>query len=123
MQSEGLMEQYQDEDNVELRTPFRSLIALAFVPEDDVVGAFDRLQEDMVEILEPIFNYVEDNSVRGRCGRGNMAPIFPPNKWNCYERTLSDQPRTTDSWEVWHRRLNTLVGRPHSSLYHVLQHL
>jgi len=124
MQSEGLMEQYQDEDSVELRTQFRSLIALAFVPEDDVVGAFDRLKEDMVEILEPIFNYVEDNYVRGRRrGRGHMAPMFPPSKWSCYERTLGDQPRTTNSCEAWHRRLNTLVRRPHPSLYHVLQHL
>ena len=124
MQSEGLIEQYQDEDNVELRTQFRSLIALAFVPEDDIVGAFDRLQEDMAEISEPKFNYVEDNFVRRRRrGRGHMAPMFPPNKWNCYERTLGDQPRTTNSCEAWHRRLNTLVGRPHPSLYHVLQRI
>ena len=75
--------------NSELRAQFRSLIALALVPEDDVTDAFDDLREDVVEELNPVFDYVEDNYVKGRRrGRGRMQPTFPPATWNCYDRTV-----------------------------------
>jgi len=64
LQAEGLMEAYQDEGNSELLAQFRSLIALALVPENDVPDAYDDLREDVVEELNPVFNYVEDNYVK-----------------------------------------------------------
>ncbi|KAJ4444548.1 hypothetical protein ANN_06343 [Periplaneta americana] len=30
-------------------------------------------------------------------------------------------PRTTNTFEAWHRRLNTLMGKAHLSFYHALQ--
>ncbi|KAJ4448367.1 hypothetical protein ANN_10383 [Periplaneta americana] len=56
-----------------------------------------------------------------RRGRDRQQPMFPPNAWNCYIRTRENLPRTTNAYESWHRRLNTLMGKAYPSFYHVLQ--
>lgn len=124
VQLEGISEEYQREGNEELRAQFHSLIGLAFVPEHDVVEAFDLLSDNADDLLSAIFDYVEDNYIRGRRrGRGHQRPLFPPKTWNCYQRTLQNLPRTTNSCEAWHRRINTLMGKPHPSFYHVVEQL
>ena len=60
---------------------------------------------------------------RRRRGRGRMQPTFPPATWNCYDRTVGNLSRTTNPSEAWHNRLNTLMGKPHPSFYHVLEQL
>ncbi|KAJ4430188.1 hypothetical protein ANN_22398 [Periplaneta americana] len=47
--------------------------------------------------------------------------MFPPNTWNCYIRTRENLPRTTNTCEAWHRRLNTLMGKAHPYFYHDLK--
>ena len=114
MQGEGLSEQYKEEENETLRRDFHSLIALAFVPEADVDAVFDKLSDSLEEdSLLPVFDHVEDYYVKGRRrGRGRSAPMFAPSTWNCYERVLEGHPRTTNTAEAWHRRLNTIVASP-----------
>jgi hypothetical protein len=41
LQAGGLSEEYAKETNVDMREQFHSLIAIAFVPEDDVAKTFD----------------------------------------------------------------------------------
>jgi hypothetical protein len=36
------------------------LLALAFLPEDEVTGAFDQVVETFPEEIQPIANYFED---------------------------------------------------------------
>ena len=118
MQGEGLASEYTNENNEQLRSDFRSLLALAFVPQEDVPDVFDQLAADAVGDLALVFDYVEDNYVRGRRrGRGRSRPMFPPRLWNCYTRVLEELPRTTNTCEAWHRRLNILVGKHHPSLF------
>ena len=87
------------------------------MPEEDILQAFQELQEAAPQELLPIVDYVEDNYLRGRRrGRGRQQPLFPPDTWNCYERTLGNLPRTTNTCETWHRRINTLMGKNHPCL-------
>ena len=125
LQNEGLSEDYKAEENESLRREFHCLIALAFEPERDVENAFDELwATSEEESLQPLFEHVEDNYVKGkRRGRGRSAPAFPPKLWNCYERVLEDLPRTTNTAEAWHRRLNLIVGKHHPSFYVLLDQL
>lgn len=123
-QNVGLMEEYKKEENEELRAQFRSLIALALVPTEDVEDAFNSLNDDVIDDLKIVYKYVEETYIKGRVrGRGRIRPQFPPALWNCYERTLGDLPRTTNTCEAWHRRLNTLMTKSHPSLYHALEQL
>ena len=70
-----------------------------------------------------IFDYVEDNLVKGwRRGKGRQSPMFAPHDWNCFTCTAENNPRTINTCEAWHRRI-TLIGKHHSSFYHVLQEL
>ncbi|KAK3911523.1 V-type ATP synthase subunit I [Frankliniella fusca] len=52
-----------------------------------------------------------------------VAMRVPPDIWNCYERTVQGLPRTTNTCEAWHRRLGTLVGKHHPSLFVFLDQL
>lgn len=127
LQAEGLSAEYALKENTEMRTQFRSLIAIAFVPVDDVEAAFDELQETVESDLITVFDYVEDNYIRGRKrgrrAQGRSPPLFPKDIWNCYERTLEGLPRTTNSCEGWHNRLNLLMGKSHPSFFHVVEQL
>ena len=83
-----------------MRSDFHALIALAFVPEEDVANAFDTLREAADDRLQPVFDHLEDNYLRGRVRRGRgrhqqrSAPMFPPSTWNCYERAAGPGPPT-----------------------------
>ncbi|XP_052125869.1 uncharacterized protein LOC127749902 [Frankliniella occidentalis] len=61
LQGAGLAVAYHLEANEEMRANFHTLIALAFVPVDDVEDAFDALSEASVLNLQPIFDHVEEN--------------------------------------------------------------
>jgi len=39
------------------------------------------------------------------------------------EKTLGGMPRTMNTCEVWHRHLNTIVGKHHPFFYHVVEEL
>ncbi|KAE8746807.1 hypothetical protein FOCC_FOCC006442 [Frankliniella occidentalis] len=131
LQGEGLAVQYRAEASEQMRTDFHSLIAVAFVPVDDVEEAFDALAEVADAALNAVFQHVEDNFLRGRLRarrRGGRvqargAPLFPPEIWNCYEKTVQGLTRTTNTCEAWHRRLGTLVGKHHPSLFVFLNQL
>jgi hypothetical protein len=129
LQAEGLSDEYKQEDNETMRSDFHALIALAFVPEEDVIDAFDTLREAADDRLQPVFDHLEDYYLRGRVRRGRgrrqqrSAPMFPPSTWNCYERAVEGRPRTTNTCEAWHRRLNTIVGKHHPSLFVLLDQL
>lgn len=127
----GLAVAYRDEANEQMRTDFHALQALAFVPVDDVEEAFDSLAAVSDPLLRAVFDHVEDNYLRGRLQarrRGARVqvrgrPMFPPPIWNCYERTAQGLPRTTNTCEAWHRRINTLVGKHHPSMFVFLDQL
>ncbi|KAJ4433441.1 hypothetical protein ANN_15743 [Periplaneta americana] len=114
--AKGLSGEYLEEENTELRSQFHSLVALAFVPENDVIHA------SIFSKKTPFFHYFEDNYVMGRRrGRNRQQPMYPPNTRNCYIRTWENLPRTTNICEAWLRHLNTLMDKAHPSFYHVLQ--
>ncbi len=50
-------------------------------------------------------------------------PGYPMNVWNCHEQTLQGLPRLNNSVEGWHRRLRTIVGQDHPSIYVLLTDL
>ncbi|KAJ4440823.1 hypothetical protein ANN_10669 [Periplaneta americana] len=123
LQSDGLVEEYNWEENVNLRSTFHLLIAIAFVPKEDA-SAFELLRDTILDNLVNLFDYVEHNYVRERRhGRGRQVPIFPPSTWNCYVRMLENLPRTTNTCEAWHQSLNTPIRKFHASFYHVLETL
>lgn len=93
IQSIGLQKRYNEDEDFALQ--LRLLIALAFVPEDDVTKAYDEListefyasNDDQIEKL---LDYVQLTYIRAFDRKGNVKePLFPIKLWNVYEAVLS----------------------------------
>lgn len=106
----------------------RQLAAIAFVPVDQVTATFDILMnspffEANDHLLRPLIDYFEDIWI-GRPRRGGRrAPMFPHSLWNCYRTTVLQNSRTNNSVEGWNRRLNTLVGMSHPTIWKLIDKL
>jgi hypothetical protein len=75
------------------------LAAIAFVPADDAVNAFDALVDvGHPEHAEPVVNYFEDNFIGRPYRRGNRRnPVFPLTLWNVNGRVVESLPRTKNT--------------------------
>jgi hypothetical protein len=112
LQADGLSSQYNS--NPDFSILVRRLLALAFVPETEVIGAYEMLT-DLPEYrqLDTVIDYFEDNFIgRARRGRRN-APRFPISMWNLYERVLTKLPRSNNAVEGWHHAFNNSVVIAH----------
>ena len=79
IQNEGLSNLYRDDENIKLYS--KILIALSFVPPEDVGSAFDELNDSSPDNLQNVYDYWEDNYV-GRLRRNRRAnPLFPITMW------------------------------------------
>jgi len=126
LQGEGLAEEYRRENSEQMGSDFHSLIAIAFSPKEDLAKAFELLAESSHGSLGAVFDHVEDTYLQGRIwGRESTGtvPMFPPKMWNCCERAAEGLPRTTNTCEAWHRRLNAIIAVPYPSLFVFLDQL
>ena len=90
-------------DDEHFRMHVKMLLALNFVPVEDVITAFDQLTDECFDELQPLVDYWEDNYIRRirRNRRGNLR--FAVAIWNVHNRVVNDLPRTNNSIEAWHR--------------------
>lgn len=120
IQSGGLQVKYGNDSDFALAV--KKLIALAFVPVDDVVYAYESFLsseefEKYEEELEGIISYFELTwiGVRMRSGR-RKSPLFSVEMWNCFDAVANDLPRTNNAVEGWHHGFNNRVRLSHTSL-------
>ena len=79
------------------------LAALAFVPEPDVITAFEAVSEDFPLDGQAVIDYFEDTYIgRLRPGGHHRVPLFDLGLWNMYNQTLDDLPRTNNAVEGLH---------------------
>ncbi|XP_068237065.1 uncharacterized protein [Palaemon carinicauda] len=90
----------------EVRKYTKMLVALAFVPPNEIVNVFELLQDVVPDELDDLVLYFEDTWIGRPCRRGRRRnAMFPPSVWSVYERVLSELPRTNNSLEGWHRAI------------------
>lgn len=112
----NLLRRYNNDAEFALHA--RMIVSLSFVPIDGIEIAMEALEDGLPIELAPILNWFEDNYV-GRPGRnGNRRrPLFPPDTWTVYERTIQGQDRTNNFAEGAHRRLQAEFGMDHPNLW------
>ncbi|KAG8237371.1 hypothetical protein J437_LFUL017440 [Ladona fulva] len=114
IQKPSLTVRYREDEDFCLK--IRYFVALAFLPAADIPNAFDSIKNEFPEDAASFESWFEENYVVGRIQRTrgrhiiSSPPLFPP---ELYDQIESGIPRTQNNVEVWHRRFNTLVGRPH----------
>lgn len=121
----GLKSDYENND--EVRVFVRCLPALAFIPPQDVIEAFERLVEAMpqgIDHLDELVTFFEHTYIRGRRLRGrgdNYGPaLFPVEVWNQHAAGVDGIARTTNSVEGWHHGLQSLFQCHHPTLWNFL---
>lgn len=103
---------YREDDS--FRTFVGMLIALAFLPVDDVEDGTQLLCALMPSVASDLTEYFHSTYVSGsfRC-----LTRFPRNKWNVHPATVEDGHRTNNNCGAWNRRFSSLVGHSHPSVW------
>lgn len=121
VQAEGLQEAYNNPDDRSVKEAIHMTLALALVPENDVVAAFEELRDEVPESTLPVMDYFERNYVIGVKARGRRArapPRYPIPLWNQYEAARTNKHKTNNLSEGWHNRFQQVIGKHHPSLYY-----
>lgn len=137
--SEGLSREYDDPEDRSVKLYTHMLLALAFVPPEDVKDAFRLLREQVnlhQDNLLPVFDFFDATYVngtparaaargRGRARQGAVPRRLPPRysieSWNHYETTLDNRHRTNNVSEGWHNRFRLMVGKTHPDMYSLIK--
>ena len=110
----GFLADYKD-TNSDIRLGVRRLLALPFLPEDDVEQSFEELKDYLPATLQPIVDYFS------RTWIGNDA-IFSVQLWSQFHNVLSHQSRTNNHAEGFHfhSALKKFCGGAHLSFWKFL---
>jgi transcriptional regulator NrdR family protein len=123
IQSYGLAIRYGKD--VVFRNLMHSFQALAFLPEDEIPAAFEKLKLVLPAECHEFVRYFDKTYVNGTIkttatATTRIKPLFPPSLWSVEELVAKGLPRTQNSAEAFHRRLNVLIGRSHVGLFVLL---
>lgn len=112
-------------DNVEVTAQSRMLLAIAFLPVDDVVSAFEELTEELsFADCIPITDYFEDTFIGRPSIRGfRRQPVFPVAFWNMYTRAKDELLELCDSVETWHQMFQLKVSCPGGGILEFIEFL
>lgn len=116
----GLQQLYSED--ILFMSAIKMLIALAFVPVEDVVYTYELLISSVYfieneELLNEYLNYFERTWIGVR--KRNITrsePLFAIEMWNCYDYVMNDRPRTNNVVEGWHNGFSRSVGKHHPEM-------
>ena len=110
--------------NENVRMALKMLLALAFLPVDEVSDAFDELVADFPPEIMPLVNYFEDNYVGRRNRLGDRRqPLFPVDMWSVKGQQDAGHTRTNNQLESWHNAFQGSVESHHPSIFRFIEAL
>lgn len=120
IQANGMCSRYSHENNNWFRKLINQHACLAFVPPNDVIEAFECLQQTIEDRhledgdVEAFIGYFESSfigRVRRNGTRGN--PRHGIEMWNQYNKAISGENRTNNSVEGWHHAMLSISNCHH----------
>ena len=117
----GFRERYNTDPSFSLK--IRKLTALAFLPPNDVIEAYEDLidDDDFSNDLITYFDVTYIGVAKGRADRRRRQnPIFPISVWNVRQRVLEDLPRTNNPLESFHHHFHSAAGGNHVNIWKLI---
>lgn len=117
----SILQQYNLDEAFKLN--LRMLVALAFVPLENVVPAYFHLLStafytENAANLEEFLNYFSHTWIGVYSGNNQVSPpLFRRDVWNCFSRIQTNLPLTNNQIEGWHHGLNRMVNSSHPSIW------
>ncbi|CAF1516016.1 unnamed protein product [Rotaria sordida] len=97
VQQKGLVTKYREDESFRLNV--KKLIALAFVPVDEITTGFDLITNQFDDDADDLLDYFEKTWIGEpkRRGTGRKKPQFDHKLWNVHDRVLAAVPRSNNS--------------------------
>ncbi len=95
------------------------LLALAFVPEADVLTSFAELCRECPAELHGVYDEFKEFFYYWKASNGRhpaMRPRYPISLWNQYKTAINKSHRTNNMSKGWHNCFQ-LVGKQHPDIY------
>ena len=128
IQNNGLQERYVED--AEFALHMHMVVALAFVPPQDVIASYviDLLCHQICltygDDADRVLDYFEDNYIgRFQSSAQCRAPIFLIETWDMFHRTHQEMPRTNINIDGWHRRFESNLSVAHRGIWKFLNAL
>lgn len=113
----GLKKQYST--NMNINTYVKMYMALAFLPCEDIITAFEEIKLDTPKELEDFITYVSEYYIHGSNGNG---PRYPPSLWTTnHENGMAS--RTQNYLESFHSKINRVIGASHVGVFRLMGEL
>ena len=105
-------------NDTEFSINVRMLPALAYLPSQFVLKAFETLKSQLPPEALGVYNYFRDIYV-GEIDEFGVyhPPLFPIEMWNNFDLVAYGIPTTTNSVEAWHRAFSTTVASHHPTFW------
>ncbi|CAF2977509.1 unnamed protein product [Rotaria sp. Silwood2] len=99
VQNKGLTTKYNEDEYFRLN--LKKLIALAFVPLDQVITGFDLIYDQFDDDADDLLDYFEKTWIgeKRRRGTGRKKPQFDHKLWNVYDRVIATVTQSNNSVE------------------------
>ncbi|CAF1531365.1 unnamed protein product, partial [Rotaria sp. Silwood1] len=116
VQEKGLVTKYREDEYFRLNV--KKLIALVFVPVDEVTTGFDLIANQFDDDVDDLLDYFEKTWIgepkrRGTCRK---KPQYDHNLWNIHDRVIAAIPRPNNSVEGWHNAFASRVTMNHTDI-------
>lgn len=128
IQANGLQQQYAK--CTKFSQHIRTLMALAFVPPNDVIKRYGELKKfaffqqklkgkTAIDVgIQKVLQYMEKTWIGYKRNDGELlAGRFPIELWNMYNHSLEGYPRTNNGVEGWHNSIRLFFGISHPSIF------
>nr|CAD2171607.1 unnamed protein product [Meloidogyne enterolobii] len=118
----GLMQRYRNDPIFAAQS--RWITSMAFLPIGDLTPAIIALDRNLMLELQPIMDWFVMNYTGRILHNGfRTVPMFVPELWNVYNRTLEGADRTNNFAESAHRKLQRAFSCSHPTLWKFIETL
>jgi hypothetical protein len=99
----------------------KMLVALAFVPVNEVGVCFDEISHQAPNKLLDILDSFERTYMGANRGGRQIPPTFDRGIWNVRDRVIQGLPRTNNSVEGWHQGFQSSLSCQHPTVYKLIK--